>query len=202
MPVVSEGILETRRPIRFTPEDYYALADQGLLRTPTELVDGQIIEMPDRFYPEAAAVGRIFHPLRAAWHDEELVVMTMTNAFPSGWNPRPDIAVYDVMPPRHPLDTDRFPMPRLVVEVSDTTLDYDLGEKADRYAAEGVAEVWVGEVSDGDPAGRRLHVLRGPGPTGYRDRAALGPGESASPLCIPALALAAIDLLPAYPERP
>ena len=84
MPVVSEGIVETRRPIRFTPQDYHALADQGLLRTPTELVDGQIIEMPDRFYPEAVAVGRSFNALRAAWHDEELVVVTMTNAFPSG----------------------------------------------------------------------------------------------------------------------
>ena len=140
-------------------------------------------------------------PSRATWHDRDLVVNDMTVAFPSGWNPRPDVAVFDVLPPRRPLDVARFPTPRLVVEVSDTTLDYDLGEKADRYAAEGVAELWVGEVSDGDPAGRRLHVLRDPGLSGYRDRAARGPGDAASPLCLPGLGLAVIDLLPAYPER-
>ena len=201
MPVLSDSYIETRRPIRFTPQDYYALADQGLLRTPTELVDGQIIEMPAQHYPAVAAIGEIYSVLRGAWHDKRCVVTDMTVPFPSGWNPRPDVAVFDVLPPRRPLDAGRFPTPRLVVEVSDTTLDYDLGEKADRYAAEGVAELWVGEVSDGDPAGRRLHVLRDPGPSGYRDRAALGPGDAVSPLCLTALDLAVIDLLPAYPER-
>ena len=52
----------------------------------------------------------------------------------------------------------------LVVEVSDTTLAFDRGDKANLYAAAGIADYWVIDVN-----GRRVEV--------YRDPTA-GPGEA------------------------
>jgi Uma2 family endonuclease len=51
----------------------------------------------------------------------------------------------------------------LVVEVSDTSLGYDLGRKAALYAAFGIAELWV---IDAVKFETRIH--RDPTPTGYR----------------------------------
>jgi Uma2 family endonuclease len=190
-------------PHRFSPADYYFLAEQGLLPDHTELVDGQILEMPGKHYPEAAAAGRLHEALSHASLDKLLVVLSMTHSFPSGWNPRPDIAIYDTLPPRRPPahpdgDGSDFPLPRLVIEVADTTLDYDLGEKADRYGAEGVAECWVA-----DAEGRRLYIHRDPAShpaDGYSTRTKHAADAVVSPLCLPDLKLTVGDLLPAYPE--
>lgn len=53
----------------------------------------------------------------------------------------------------------------LVVEVSDATLARDLGDKADDYAAAGIATCWVVDV-----ASEVTNVLTSPGPQGYASR--------------------------------
>jgi hypothetical protein len=73
-----------REPLRFTPEQYYSLTEQGVIREPTELVDGHIVTMPAQFHPAIAAIGRISRRLVAAWHDEDAVASDMTHPFPSG----------------------------------------------------------------------------------------------------------------------
>ncbi len=52
----------------------------------------------------------------------------------------------------------------LVVEVADSSLDTDLGEKAALYAAAGIRDYWVVDLVD-----RRIVVHRDPAPEGYRD---------------------------------
>ena len=51
----------------------------------------------------------------------------------------------------------------LVIEVSESTLAYDRGEKANLYAAAGIADYWVINLVD-----RSVGVHRDPGPAGYR----------------------------------
>ncbi len=119
----------------------------------------------------------------------------MTVAFSSGWNPQPDVAVYDTLPPRHPRER-RFSDAALVVEVADSTLAYDLGDKAARYAAEGVQELWVADVD-----GRRLHVLRDPDGSDYKSQTLHKLGDTASPLCMPEVHIKVDDVIPAYPDE-
>ena len=184
---------ESRRPFRFTPTAFWSLHDRGVLPKFCELVDGQIIEMPARYTLEGVVTGRIDRALTALWFDPDHLGQSGTHVFASGWHPMPDLAVYDELPPQR-VDPDdptfAYPMPRLVVEVSDSTLDYDLGEKASRYAAEGVPELWVADVN-----GRRLHVFRDPDGPDWRLRRLFKPGDAVSPLCLPEAGLAVADLL-------
>ncbi len=80
---------------------------------------------------------------------------------------------------------------RLVVELSDSSLAYDLGRKARLYAGFGIGELWVV-----DAASLVTRVHREPQPGGYRLVEDRGPDLSLVPGQDPALAvtLSALDL--------
>ncbi len=96
--------------------------------------------------------------------------------------PQPDIVW--ARPKRY---SDHHPLPDevlLVIEVADSSLDYDSGEKADLYAAAGVADYWVVDVQH-----RCLHVFRKPAKNGYQQRTTHQPAQKLSPLAFPDVAL-------------
>lgn len=78
---------------------------------------------------------------------------------------------------------------RLVVEIADSSLAYDLGLKARLYAGFGIAELWVINAVTLET---RIH--RDPTPTGYRTIADLPPSERIEPLVAPALAVTLAEL--------
>lgn len=105
--------------------------------------------------------------------------------------PEPDAAVF-VQPittyvERHPGPVDLL----LVVEVSDTTLRFDLRTKALPYARAGIVEYWVLDVT-----GRRLYVHRQPTATGYGEVLEYAEDETLSPLARLEASVRAADLLP------
>jgi Uma2 family endonuclease len=69
---------------------------------------------------------------------------------------------------------------RLVVEVADTSLNFDLTIKAALYARAGIIEYWVLDVT-----GRRLIVHRDSKAGGYASIIAYGEHESVAPLAAP-----------------
>lgn len=81
----------------------------------------------------------------------------------------------------------------LAIEVSDSSLKYDMGRKVGIYAAWGVPEVWVIDAE-------RLvtHVFRKLGAEGYRERLEVSPDEALSGGLVPAVtvSLSALGLKP------
>lgn len=77
----------------------------------------------------------------------------------------------------------------LVVEIADSSLAYDLGRKANVYAAFAIAEVWVINAVTFQT---RIH--RDPTPTGYRTILDLPPIERLEPSLVPALAVTLSEL--------
>lgn len=60
--------------------------------------------------------------------------------------PQPAFCVFQLDTQRRPADRGRHPRPAdiyFLIEVSDMTLAFDLGEKADLNACYGVPELWV-----------------------------------------------------------
>ena len=88
---------------------------------------------------------------------------------------------------------DRQPEPAdvaLLVEVSVTTSEYDLGGKAQQYAQAGIREYWV--VAEKDDA---IVVHREPSPNGYKSVTRLAGADTLSSLALPEAAWTADVLL-------
>ncbi len=69
---------------------------------------------------------------------------------------------------------------RLVVEISDSTLGFDLKVKAPLYARAGIPEYWVVDI-----AGKRVIVHRDPSGGAYTSVEAYSEQESVQPLAAP-----------------
>lgn len=95
--------------------------------------------------------------------------------------PEPDIAwVARQAYSRHPQPDEVF----LIVEVSDSTLKYDCGEKAQLYAEAGIRDYWVVDVEK-----ERIQVCRNPSADGYGAVQVAGRGDEVRPLDFPDVVL-------------
>ncbi len=80
---------------------------------------------------------------------------------------------------------------RLSVEVSDSTLQWDLNAKKEQYGGAGIPDYWVVDIPN-----RLLHVFREPTPDGYASETVLTPEDEVRPLAAPDAAVRVADLLP------
>lgn len=115
-----------------------------------ELRRGMIAEMSPQFASPARVKMKLLAALSQAATSADLpweVWSEVSVAFADGFEPMPDIVVWD--PALAPADLDG-PIPaaavKLIVEVSDTTLADDLGDKLEDYAKGGLREYWVADV--------------------------------------------------------
>jgi Uma2 family endonuclease len=72
----------------------------------------------------------------------------------------------------------------LIIEVADSSLEYDRGEKAALYAAAGIADYWVVDIR-----GECLHVHRQPQSGQYTSRQTFRGLDEVSPLSFPQIVL-------------
>jgi Uma2 family endonuclease len=88
--------------------------------------------------------------------------------------------------------TNRHPAPEdvlLLIEVSDTTLEYDLQEKVPAYGHAGIAEVWIVNLKNGT-----IEVYREPHFAGYGSKAVMGASDQAMPQAFPDVTIPVGDL--------
>jgi Uma2 family endonuclease len=178
-----------RAPATFTNAEFERLVRSGGLGdTRVELRRGMIVKMSPQYYPHADVKLRLTLALIAALKSAGLdwqVHNEVSVAFGNGFEPMPDIVVWDRA--RVPADLSG-PIPasavKLIVEVSDTTLGDDLGEKLEDYAHAGLAEYWVADVQ-----GRLVLKSCEPQAQGYGQRHSGRFGETIASLVYPALQL-------------
>jgi Uma2 family endonuclease len=177
---------------RFSVKEYYRMAETGVLRPDArvELLNGEIIDMSPIGPFHGGLVNRLIriftkkskgrwmvsaqNPLRLDDHSEpELDVMLL--------KPAPDDYTS-----RHPQPDDVF----LLIEVSDTTLDFDHEEKLPAYGRAGVAEVWIVNLIDAT-----IEIYREPHFTGYGSKTIVRAGDTIAPLAFPDAAVDVAELL-------
>jgi Uma2 family endonuclease len=185
------------RSLKWTRDDLDQMGGLPSIRDrKVMLIDGEILEKAPPGSLATISQLLIENWLRMIFPPDQFCVRGQLGMF-FGINtdPVPDIAVVQGTPrtyTRHPRTA------LLVIEVADSSLAYDIGDKASLYAAAGIADYWVIDVND-----RRIHVFRNPQPDpaqhygyGYAQVHVLGPKESISPLASPGNSVAIIDLLP------
>lgn len=159
-----------------------------------ELRRGMIAEMSPQFYPHANVKMELTFALAAAIKAAGLpwkVTNEVSVAFADGFEPLPDIVLWN--PAEAPSDLDG-PIPasavKLVIEVSDTTLADDLGDKLEDYAKGGLAEYWVADMK-----GRLLLRHAGPRATDYARREPARFGEATNSIETPNIVIDTTSLM-------
>ncbi len=147
-------------------QDFMTLLEAGTFSeyAKAELIEGEIWVMNAVYSRHAKAMARfpgaLFDGLEAARLGLE-VFSDLSVALPDDSLPQPDIVVAEDND-GGPLSLDKV---KIVVEISDTTLDIDLGRKASLYARHQVPEYWVVDLE-----GEQVFQHSGPGDDGYAQR--------------------------------
>jgi len=179
----------TRR--KFTVEEYHLLARAGVLKEDdrVELLEGEIVEMSPIGSRHAACVDRL-NRVFSRLGERTIVRVQSPLRLGDLAEPQPDLAL---LRPRSDFYATAHPGPEdvlLVVEVAETSSDYDRQIKIPLYARWGIPEAWLVDL-DQD----RVEVHRDPSPEGYRDVRAINRSEALAPVAFPDLDLRAQDVL-------
>lgn len=173
---------------RFTVAELEEMTAAGILLEDEriELIGGEVVPMsPKGNHHEVLKTALMYHWTNVA--REDLLFTTETTfRLTEDTYLEPDFVFY---PKAGGLAGLSASTARLVVEISDSSLGYDLGRKANLYAGFGIAELWV---IDAVRLQTRIH--RDPTPTGYRSIIDLPPGERLVPHLAPALVVTLSEL--------
>ncbi len=129
----------------WTADEYHRMAEVGILHEDdrVELIDGEIVNMSPLGSRHIACVNRLSKLLERRIGDTTIVQTQSSISLTDASEPQPDIAVLRL---RADYYADVLPSPSdvlLLIEVADTSLNYDQHVKLPRYAEAGIAEVWI-----------------------------------------------------------
>ncbi len=151
------------------------------------LIDGVILEQGPMNPPHAITLGLVEVAIRTAFGGGWWLRQQSPLVLGQDTDPEPDLAVVPGHPRAyagHPTTAD------LVVEVADSSLDFDTNEKRQLYAQAGIRDYWVVDIN-----GRRLLVYRNPQAGDFTSQQVFGPTDSVAALAAPAAAVRVADLL-------
>jgi Uma2 family endonuclease len=160
-------------------DEYLAMGETGILGEDdrVELLDGRLIDMPPIGPPHGYSVDDFEELFARRLYKPENTLARVRVQNPIHLDdysaPEPDVVLYDPDMPRnrHPRPEDIF----LVVEVADSTVDYDRNVKAEHYAAAGIVEYWLVDLPN-----EVVDVHRQPEDDGYAERVRHRPGDNLS----------------------
>jgi Uma2 family endonuclease len=166
----------------FTVQEYHLMADAGVFRDDerVELIEGEIIQMPAFGARHASCVKRSIAKFRSIQETSAILDVHNPIQLTEISEPQPDVVLLQFRADDY---ATAHPMPHevlLLVEVSDSTVDFDRTVKVPNYARSGIQEVWLWDLE-----ANCLEVYREPMANGYISMQKFGRGEIISPLAFP-----------------
>ncbi|RMH84643.1 MAG: Uma2 family endonuclease [Calditrichaeota bacterium] len=177
---------------RFTVQDYYRMAEAGILTEDdrVELIDGEIVEMSPVGSQHAGCVDRLNRMFNRACQENFIVRVQGPVRLDQYSEPEPDVAI---LKPRPDYYTSGHPGPAevmLIIEVADTTADYDRQVKMPLYARAGIELAWLVDLPR-----QVIEVYSDPQPDGYARRQTFHRGDHLSLPFLPGVSFAVEDIL-------
>lgn len=176
----------------FTVAEYEHMGRAGIFSADdrVELIEGEVVEMSPIGERHAACVDALSELLR----EKLLRSVTIRVQNPIRLNdfsePQPDVTVLkrrdDFYRDAHPTPADVL----LLIEVSDTTIEYDRQVKVPLYARAGVPEVWVVNLAD-----EQIEVYRDPQGGEYKAAARAARGEELAAVAVGGLRVGVSEIL-------
>ncbi|MFO0794626.1 MAG: Uma2 family endonuclease [Candidatus Brocadiaceae bacterium] len=150
---------------KFSIEEYCRLSEKGILQEDerVELIDGKIIDMTPVGSVHTSCVNRLNY-LFAKLAKRTIVSVQNPIRIGEFCEPQPDIAILkyrnDFYAEHHPVADDVL----LLIEVADSSLEYDREEKIPLYGRAGIPEVWLVNLIE-----NCIEMFRSPSSEGYKN---------------------------------
>ena len=181
---------------KFTVDEYYLMAEVGILKRDerVELIEGEIVVMPPIGPGHSGSVLISNSVFSEQAHGRFLVQIQNPIRLSEDSEPQPDAMLLRLRDDRyttsHPTSADVL----LLIEISDSSLEYDRETKAHIYGRSGISETWVKNLPEDC-----IERFTEPGPDGYARHTVHHRGETLTPVALPDLEFAVSDLLPPRP---
>ncbi|MCA9240290.1 MAG: Uma2 family endonuclease [Planctomycetales bacterium] len=175
-------------PPTFTLEQYEHMvscgAFDGAHRRRVELLHGEILEITPVGFAHANTVCRLVDWSYASVDLTQVAIRSQTpiRILVNQSEPEPDVVWVRNQPyTHHPNPSEVL----LLIEVADTSLAFDRGEKLSAYAQAGIADYWIVNLKDS-----QVEVYRDPRGADYRSKSIYRPSKPGpNPLAAPAVTL-------------
>lgn len=177
---------------RFSRHNFHAMVNSGILTEDdrVELIEGEIVQMSPINAAHAGHINRIVRLFSTRLGERAIVGAQNPIELGNDSEPQPDIALLnprsDFYEQGHPSAADVL----LLVEVADSSLEYDRSVKAPLYARSGVRELWIVNLRD-----ERIELYRDLAGKDYKTRQFVERGETFSALAFPEITFRAEDIL-------
>src|SRR6476659_3569905 len=140
----------TRRPITVT--EYHRMGEVGILgdRDRVELIEGELVAMSPIGSYHHGTVNKLNHALVQAVGERAVVSVQGPVRLDEFSEPEPDLAL---LKPRPDFYRDAHAGPAdvlLLIEVADTSLNYDRAVKRALYARHTIQELWIVDLAAGE----------------------------------------------------
>jgi len=185
------NVSETTKGL-ITVEEFDRMWERGIIGTEerVELIEGRIVRRETMNPPHASIMLRMTQKLVQALDRRVLVLQQLPFVANALSKPFPDFALLNV---RDDYYAERLPGPDdvvAVIEVSDSRLRFDRGEKLRLYAKAGIPEYWIVDVKK-----KRIEVYREPHDLGYAPPLVVEKGGQVSFTAFPDLVIAVDELV-------
>jgi Uma2 family endonuclease len=150
---------------KLSVRDYHKMGDAGVFpfEARIELIDGEIVDMASIGSNHSGRVNRLTHSLVKAVGDQAIVQVQNPVRLGDWSEPQPDLVLLRPRSDFYSDSTAEAGDVLLLVEIADSSLEYDRDTKIPLYASHGIPEVWLVDVRN-----RLLTVFREPAGTMYR----------------------------------
>jgi Uma2 family endonuclease len=176
----------------FSVREYYRMAEAGILSEGdrVELIEGEVIKMSPIGVRHAACVKRLNALLNRRFSRRFTISVQDPIRLDDYSEPEPDVVLLkrreDFYSQSHPAADDVL----LIIEVADTSVEYDRGVKLPLYAGAGVPEVWIANLPEDS-----VEAYSEPANGVYQKVRIVRRGESLSSESVPNLVLNAGEVL-------
>jgi Uma2 family endonuclease len=170
----------------FSVAEYYKMAAAGVFTEDdrVELIEGEIVEMSPIGSRHAACVGRLTKMLERLAGDQAIVWVQNPVQVSDYSEPLPDVALLKRRDDFYAQANPQPPDVLLIIEVADSTVEYDRNIKMPLYARAGIPEVWLVNLPK-----ETVEIYAAPLEGEYREIRLVKRGEALSAKSVPNLTI-------------
>lgn len=185
--------LTAAQPYRFTVAQYLAMGKAGIIKKEdrVELLEGVIVAMAAMGNRHLAAVARYNKTLTQSVGDRAIVWVQGSVQLDDNTRPEPDLALLRERSDFYESEAAGPEDILLIIEVSDSSLEYDRTDKLALYASFGIPEVWISALPE-----QIVEAHTEPLDGRYKCKRIYSPGDTITPGCFPDIVLPVSEILP------